>query len=90
MFWKCQDLPQNWKFETFWEKLRKSDTCLLKICYTHSNTSKEEWEAVKALADVRTIAIKNAGKGLCVVLLDRMVYALKAEKQVNDTGIYYW
>ena len=54
----------------------------------HSNTSKEEWQAIRALADDRTIVIKGAGKGSCVVAWDRMDYLLEAEKQLNDTSVY--
>ena len=32
----------------------------------HSNISKEEWQAMRALADDRTIIIKRAEKYLCV------------------------
>ena len=50
----------------------------------HSNTSKEEWQAIRTLADDRTIVIKRADKvvtGSCKVVWDRMDYLLEAEKQ---------
>ena len=43
----------------------------------HSNTSKEECHAIRALADDRTIIIKRADKGSCVVVWDRMDCLLK-------------
>ena len=45
------------------------------------NTSKEEWQAIRALADDRAIAIKRADKGSCVAAWDRMDHLLEAEKQ---------
>ena len=36
----------------------------------NSNTSKEEWQAIRALADDCTIVIKRADNGSCVVLWD--------------------
>ena len=54
----------------------------------HSNTSKEEWNATRPLVDDRTIVIKKANKGSCVVVLDRMDYLLESEKQLNDTSTY--
>ena len=46
----------------------------------HSNTSKEEWEAIRTLVRDRTIVMKKADKGLYVVVWDRTGYVLEAEK----------
>ena len=54
----------------------------------HSNTSKEEWQAIRALADDSTIVIKRAEKGSCVVVWVRMYYLLEAGKQLSDTNVY--
>ena len=54
----------------------------------HSNTSKEEWQAIRALADDSTIVIKRADKGSCVVVWVRMYYLLEAGKQLSDTNVY--
>ena len=54
----------------------------------HSNTSKEEWQAIRALADGSTIVIKRADKGSCVVVWVRMYYLLEAGKQLSDTNVY--
>ena len=54
----------------------------------HINTSEEEWQAIWALADDRTIVIKRADKESCVVVWDRMNYLLEAEKQLRDTNVY--
>ena len=54
----------------------------------HSNTSKEEWEAIRALADDSTIVIKRADKGWCVAVWVGMYYLLEAGKQLSDMNVY--
>ena len=54
----------------------------------YSNLSKEEWKAMRTLADDRTIVIKKADKGSCVVVWDRNDYIKEAEKQLNDANVY--
>ena len=52
-----------------------------------SNFSKEEWKAVRALANGRSI-IKKADKGSCMVVWDRNDDIAVAEKQLSDENIY--
>ena len=40
------------------------------------------------MADDRTIVIKKADKGSCVVVWDRKDYINEAEKQLNNTNVY--
>ena len=47
----------------------------------YSNLSKEEWIAMRSLADDRSIVIKKADKGSCIVVWDRNDYLREAEKQ---------
>ena len=54
----------------------------------YSNFSKEEWQAMRALADDRSIVIKKADKGSTVVVWDRNDYILEAEKQLSDANVY--
>ena len=54
----------------------------------YSNLSKEEWRAIRSLADDRSIVIKKADKGSCVVVWDRNDYVLEAEKQLSDLSVY--
>ena len=54
----------------------------------YSNLSKEEWKAVRSLANDRNIVIKKADKGSCVVIWDRSDYIMEAEKQLNDKAVY--
>ena len=49
---------------------------------------KEEWQAIRYLADHRSIVIKKADKGSCVVVWDRDDYLSEAEKQLCDEAIY--
>ena len=42
----------------------------------YSSSSKEQWRAIKSLADYRSIVIKKADKVLCVVVMDRDNYVL--------------
>ena len=43
---------------------------------------------MQTLADDRTIVIKKADKGSCVVAWNRKDYIKEAEKQLNDTNVY--
>ena len=54
----------------------------------YSNFTKEEWAAIRSLADGRSIIIKKADKSSCVVVWDRNDYIVEAEKQLGDKNIY--
>ena len=54
----------------------------------YSNLSKEEWKAMRTLADDRTIVIKKADRGSCVVVWDRNDCIKEAEKQLNGANVY--
>ena len=54
----------------------------------YSNLSKEEWIAMRSLADDRSIVIKKADKGSCIVVWDRNDYLREAEKQLEDPNVY--
>ena len=54
----------------------------------HRNISKEEWEAIRAPENERTLFIKKDDKGSCAVVWDRVYYLLEAEKQLNFTSTY--
>ena len=54
----------------------------------YSNLSQGEWRAVRSLADDRSIVIKKADKGSCVVVWDRWDYVKEAEKQLGDSTVY--
>ena len=51
------------------------------------NLLKEEWLAMRGLAEDRNITIKPADKWSCVVLWDREDYLAEAEKQLQDVDI---
>ena len=46
----------------------------------YSNFSKEEWQAMRALANDRSTVVKKPDKGSCVVVWDRNDYIAEAEK----------
>ena len=54
----------------------------------YSNLSKEEWIAMRSLADDKSIVIKKADKGSCIVVWDRNNYLREAEKQLEDPNMY--
>ena len=49
---------------------------------------KDEWDAIRSLADERNIVIKKADKGSCVVVWDRNDYLLETDKQLKDKKFY--
>ena len=49
----------------------------------YSNLLKEEWYAMRSLADDRNGVIKRADKGTCVVTWERNDYVKKAEIQLS-------
>ena len=54
----------------------------------YSNLSKEEWIAIRSLADDKLIAIKKAGKGSCIVVWNKNDYLREAEKELEDQNMY--
>ena len=54
----------------------------------YSNLSKEEWDAIRSLADDRNIVIKRADKRSCVVIWDRNGYIKEAEIQLSNKNVY--
>ena len=54
----------------------------------YSNLSQEEWRSIRTLADDRSIVIKKADKGSCIVVWDRADYLREAEKQLSDKNVY--
>ena len=54
----------------------------------YSNLLREEWNALRSLADDRNIIIQKADKGLCIVIWGRNDYSMIAEKQLSDNKVY--
>ena len=50
--------------------------------------SKLEWEAIRSLAGDKSIGIKKADKGSCVVFWDRLDYLMEAEEPLKDRKVY--
>ena len=53
---------------------------------TQYNLSKEEWLAMRELAEDRSIVIKPADNCSCMVVWDRIDYLLKAEKHLSNSS----
>ena len=62
-------------------EITKEPTC-------YSNLSHKEWRAIRTLAGDRSIIIKKADKGSCIVAWDRADHFREAEKQVSDKNVY--
>ena len=54
----------------------------------YSNLSKKEWVAMRSFADDRSIVIKKADKGSCIVVWDRNDHLREGEKQLKDQNVY--
>ena len=52
------------------------------------NLTKEEWSAVKSLKEDKSIVIKPADKGSCVVVWDKQDYIREVENQLGDEKVY--
>ena len=50
--------------------------------------SKLEWELLRSLAGQRSIVIKKADKGSCVVVWDKSNYLMEVAKQLKDRKVY--
>ena len=61
---------------------------LSKADIKYSNLSREEWNALRSLADDRSIIIKKADKGSCIVIWGWNVYLMEAEKRLSDKKSY--
>ena len=55
---------------------------------TSYNLIKEKWKAIRGLAEDRSIVIKPADKGSCVVVWDKLDYLAEAENHLKDNNTY--
>ena len=55
---------------------------------TSYNLIKEKWKAIRGLAEDRSIVIKPADKGSCVVVWDKLDYLAEAENHLKDNSTY--
>ena len=75
-------------FEVFLNEVEKELFTVVNSKLGYPNLSKEDWKAMRTLADDRTIVIRKTDKESCVVVQDRNDYIKEAEKQLNDTNVY--
>ena len=60
-------------------------------CHRQTTPSSEWiyiWQCVRSIANDRSILIKKADKGSCVVVWDSEGYIAEASKQLNDDSVY--
>ena len=74
--------------EVFLNQIEKELFELAESPRNYSNFSKEEWQAMRSLVNDRTVVIKKADKGSCVVVWDREDYIAEAERQLGDVTVY--
>ena len=78
----------NSSLELFLSQIEKE---LFQVCKSnlgYSNFSKEEWQCMRLLANDRSIVIKKADKGSCVVVWDSADYIAEASKQLNNESVH--
>ena len=87
------NVKSNWNppnghpaLEIFLNKLENEVFSVLPVTPHNYNLLKEEWLAMRDLAEDRNIIIKLADKGSCV--WDREDYLAEAEKQLQYVDIY--
>ena len=85
----------NWKpppghpcVELFLSKLESELLSFLPGKSQAYNLTKEEWLAMRSLAEDRSAIIKLADKGSCVVVWDREDYLAEGYKQLSDASTY--
>ena len=84
--WKPPQGPPN--LEVYLSQVEYKLFSIVDESIRYSNVSKEEWVAMRSLADDRSIVIKKADKGSCIVAWDRNDYPREAEKQLKDQNVY--
>ena len=56
--------------------------------FTSYNLTKEEWKAMRGLAEDCSIVINPADKGSCVAVWDTLDYLAEAENHLEDNNTY--
>ena len=74
--------------EIFLGKLEKEIFSVFSDTPLDHNLSKEEWLAMRGLAEVQNIIIMPAGKSYFVVVWDRKDYLVEADRQLQNNKIY--
>ena len=74
--------------EVFLSQVENEFFELAKADIKYSNLSREEWNAIRTLADDRSIIIKKADKGSYVLIWGRNDCLMEAGKQLSDKKVY--
>ena len=73
--------------EIFLSQIEKELFELAESPLNYSNFSKEEQQAMRSLVNDRSVVIKKAHKGSCVVVWDREDHIAEAERQLGDATV---
>ena len=73
--------------EVFLNQIEKQLFELAESPLNYSNFS-EEWQAMSSLVNDRSVVIKKAGKGSCVVVWGSEDYIAEAERQLGDVTVH--
>ena len=74
--------------EVFLSQVENEFFELAKADIKYSNLSREEWNAIRTLADDRSIIIKKADNGSYVLIWGRNDCLMEAGKQLSDKKVY--
>ena len=85
-FWKPSQGHPN--LEVYLSQVENELLSIVDEPIRYSNLSKEEWVAMRSLADDRSIVVKKADKGSCIVVWDRNDYLREGEKQLKDQNVH--
>ena len=70
----------------FLSKIKEELFKVIETALNYSNLIKEEWQAIRSLADDRSIVIKN--KGSSIHIWDRANYLKEGNKQLSNKIVY--
>ena len=76
---KCKPPKGHSGWEVFLNQIEKELFKLVVSLLNYSNFSNEEWQAMRSLVNDRSVVIKKADKGSCVVVWHREDYIAEAE-----------
>ena len=87
-FWSGIYIQGHPSLEVFLSQIEKELFELAESPLNYSNFSKEEWQAMRSLVNDRSVVIKKADKGSCVVVWDSEDYVAEAERQLGGVTVY--
>ena len=74
--------------ELFLSRLEKESFSFLPGKPQSYDLTKEEWKAMRNLAEDRSVIIRPADKGLCIIIWDQEDYLAEGYRQFSDHSTY--